>query len=121
MKKFWVVIIISGFIFSSFINQAQTTDNRVLLNIVGEDVTAGDFMYVYNKNNLNNEDQGTDAIKNYLELFINFRLKVREAEELGMDTLQSFKKELEGYRKQLAQPYFTDTSVTEKLVREALS
>lgn len=119
MKKFWVVIIISGFIFSSFINQAQTTDNRVLLNIAGEDVTAGDFMYVYNKNNLNNEDQGTDAIKNYLELFINFRLKVREAEELGMDTLQSFKKELEGYRKQLAQPYFTDTSVTEKLVREA--
>lgn len=119
MKKFWVAFFLSGFIFSSFITQAQVTDNRVLLNIAGEDITAGDFMYVYNKNNLSGEDQGSEAIKNYLELFINFRLKVNEAEELGMDTLQAFKKELEGYRKQLAQPYFTDTSVSESLLREA--
>jgi len=119
MKKFWIAFILTGFIFSSFLIQAQTTDNRVLLNIAGEDITAGDFMYVYNKNNLGGEEQGSDALKSYLELFINFRLKVKEAEELGMDTLQAFKKELEGYRKQLAQPYFTDTSVSENLLREA--
>jgi peptidyl-prolyl cis-trans isomerase SurA len=120
MKKFGFKVILSALMIfiTSFLN-AQKTDDRVLLNIAGQDITAADFMYVYNKNNLNRNDQSPDAIKEYLELFINFRLKVRQAEDLGMDTLQSFKKELEGYRKQLAQPYFTDTAVSDHLLREA--
>ena len=98
---------------------AQETDDRVLLNIAGDDVTAGEFMYVYNKNNFNKEASSQQAIREYLELYINFRLKVKEAESLGLDTLASFRKELEGYRKQLAQPYFTDTEVSEELLAEA--
>ena len=98
---------------------AQKTDNRILLNIAGEEVTAGDFMYVYKKNNINREDQGLDSISKYLQLYINFRLKVREAEELGLDTAKAFITELEGYRKQLAQPYFYDSTISEKLIREA--
>jgi peptidyl-prolyl cis-trans isomerase SurA len=98
---------------------AQKTDDRVLLNIAGENITAGEFMYVFNKNNLNREEQGQAAIKEYLDLYINFRLKVKQAEDLGMDTLESFRKELEGYRKQLAQPYFVDGSVSEHLMKEA--
>lgn len=120
MRKFgFAVSLFAVMIFYSSLMIAQKTDNRVLLNIAGENVTAGDFMYVYNKNNLNREEQGPDAIKEYLDLYINFRLKVRAAEELGMDTLQTFQKELEGYRKQLAQPYFVDASVSEHLLREA--
>ncbi|MDX9907713.1 MAG: peptidylprolyl isomerase, partial [Bacteroidales bacterium] len=98
---------------------AQKTDDRILLNIAGEEVTAGDFMYVYKKNNINREDQGLDSISKYLQLYINFRLKVREAEELGLDTAKAFITELEGYRKQLAQPYFYDSTISEKLIREA--
>jgi peptidyl-prolyl cis-trans isomerase SurA len=120
MRKFGFALTLLGvFVFYSNLLIAQKTDDRVLLNIAGENITAGDFMYVFNKNNLNREEQGPDAIKEYLDLYINFRLKVREAEELGMDTLQSFRRELEGYRKQLAQPYFVDGSVSEHLLKEA--
>jgi peptidyl-prolyl cis-trans isomerase SurA len=120
MRKIGFRVTLSALlIFCSSLLNAQKTDDRVLLNIAGEDITAGDFMYVFNKNNLNRDEQSPDAIKEYLDLFINFRLKVRQAEDLGMDTLQSFRKELEGYRKQLAQPYFIDTSVSDKLLKEA--
>ncbi|NTV83959.1 MAG: peptidylprolyl isomerase, partial [Bacteroidales bacterium] len=108
-----IIILCSGLL------SAQKTDDRVLLNIAGENISAGDFMYVFNKNNLNRDDQGPDAVKEYLDLYINFRLKVKQAEDLGMDTLESFRKELEGYRKQLAQPYFTDGSVSDHLLKEA--
>lgn len=120
MKKFGFAV--SLFVLLTFFSNsifAQKPDDRVLLNIAGENITAGDFMYVYNKNNLNREEQGPEAIKDYLDLYINFRLKVRAAEELGMDTLETFRKELEGYRKQLAQPYFVDAAVSENLLKEA--
>jgi peptidyl-prolyl cis-trans isomerase SurA len=120
MRKFGFKLILSTLIiFCSSLVTAQKTDDRVLLNIAGENISAADFMYVFNKNNLNREEQGQDAVKEYLDLYINFRLKVKQAEDLGMDTLESFRKELEGYRKQLAQPYFTDGSVSEHLLNEA--
>jgi peptidyl-prolyl cis-trans isomerase SurA len=120
MRKFGFGVILSAcLIFNFSLLFSQQTDERILLNIAGEDISAGDFMYVFNKNNLNREEQGPEAIKEYLELYINFRLKVREAEELGMDTLESFRRELEGYRKQLAQPYFVDESVSDQLLKEA--
>ena len=59
------------------------------------------------------------SLEEYLELFINFKLKVKEAEEQKLDTFTSFKTELAGYRKQLAQPYMTDKDVDEGLIKEA--
>mgnify|MGYP000973073830 CR=1 FL=1 len=44
-----------------------------------------------------------------MELFTKFKLKVAEAEALGYDTVPKLKKELEGYRKQLALPYLIDS------------
>lgn len=90
------------------------------MTIKSKPVLVSEFSYVYNKNNNNSQDKGTEkSVREYLDLYTNFRLKVLSAEELGLDTAQSFKTELEGYRKQLAQPYLTEKSVTEKLVKEA--
>lgn len=120
MRKFgFSVTLLAILIFNSSLLFSQQTDDRILLTIAGEEISAGDFMYVYNKNNLNREQHGPEAIKEYLDLYINFRLKVKQAEDLGMDTLESFRKELAGYRKQLAQPYFIDGSVSEHLLKEA--
>ena len=116
--RFAVAFIILTAVINNF-SLAQNPDKRILLNIAGEDITVDEFMYVYNKNNFNKEQSDTQAVREYLELYINFRLKVKEAESLGMDTLQSFRKELEGYRKQLAQPYFNDDNVSEYLLQEA--
>lgn len=120
MRNFgFVVSFLFAIVFCTAQLAAQKTDDRVLLTIAGEKVTAGDFMYVYQKNNFNQEESTPEAVQEYLDLYINFRLKVREAEELGLDTVSSFIRELEGYRKQLAQPYFTDENVSEELLREA--
>ncbi|MBF9141359.1 peptidylprolyl isomerase [Hymenobacter properus] len=83
-------------------------------------VPANEFAYVYRKNNSSAPDYGTrQSVTDYLDLYTNFRLKVLEAEQRGLDTTQAFKRELEGYRQQLAQPYLTEKSVTDQLVREA--
>lgn len=90
----------------------------VLLTVDGQDITLSEFEAVYKKNN-RDEVIDQEDLKEYLELYINFRLKVREAETLGLDTVKKFVEELKGYQKQLAKPYLTDKEVTEKLVREA--
>ena len=90
----------------------------VLLRVAGEAVTRSEFDRVYRKNN--RDSVFTEAaVRDYLELYINYKLKVKEAEELKMDTSETFKSELAGYRKQLAQPYLTDKEVNESLIREA--
>ncbi|MCX6248052.1 MAG: peptidylprolyl isomerase [Bacteroidetes bacterium] len=100
--------------------KAQVKNDEVLLTIGGKPVTAGEFMSVYKKNDLKKgEPIDAKKLEDYLNLYINFKLKVREAEELGFDTVSTFITELKGYRDQLAKPYFTDEATIDRLVREA--
>lgn len=103
--------------------QASVTplnSSETLATIAGEAVPSEEFLYIYKKNNFNSDtlDRRED-IAHYLELFINFKLKVKEAEALGLHKTDVFKEELEGYRKLLAKPYLTENSVTENLIEEA--
>ncbi len=93
--------------------------NKVLVTIGDEQVTSDEFKRVYEKNNTQDELYEADAVNEYLDLYINFKLKVLEAKALKMDTASSFKKELAGYRSQLAKPYFVDEGVNELLLNEA--
>lgn len=95
-----------------------TVEDPVLLQIDGKPVTKSEFLAIYKKNNKNTQINQKE-LQEYLDLFINFKLKVREAEQLGFDTLQTFKNELEGYKKQLAQPYLVDNDVNDQLIKEA--
>lgn len=99
--------------------QDYSDDNRTLLEIGDEKVSVAEFMHVYQKNNVENEVIDKKSLEEYLELYINFKLKVREAEALGLDTAQAFIDELSGYRKQLTKPYFVDEGVNEQLLEEA--
>ena len=94
-------------------------DKQVLMTIGKQDVTVKEFTDVYNKNNLKSDVIEKKSVDEYLDLFVNFRMKVMEAYEMKLDTNAKFKKELEGYRKQLAKPYFTNDEVSEELVEEA--
>ena len=115
--------IISNFIAAAFVlavssTHAQQGSDPVLLTVGNSKVTKSEFEKIYEKNNPK-EEHTKESLEKYLELYINFKLKVKEAEELGMDTAAAFREELKGYRKQLAQPYLTDKDVNEKLLREA--
>ena len=98
---------------------AQKEDNRTLISIADEEVSVSEFLNVYTKNNVDTDLADKKSMREYLDLYINFRLKVKEARDLGMDTASAFVNELAGYRTQLAEPYFNDPEVTEELLREA--
>src|SRR5688572_22661671 len=106
MKKIFSLLV-STLIFCqySFAQQSNSTD-PVMLTIAGENVTRSEFEKVFLKNN-RDEKKDQKALEEYLNLFINYKLKVKEARDLGLDTIKNFRDELSGYRKQLAQPYLT--------------
>lgn len=93
--------------------QAQT-----VVTVAGEEVSAQDFEHIFKKNNRDSLVTPA-ALDEYMELFIDFKLKVLAAEELGMDTAQAFINELAGYRKQLARPYLVDNDLLDAMVEQA--
>ncbi|WP_347157679.1 peptidylprolyl isomerase [Pontibacter chitinilyticus] len=100
--------------------KSSQTKTPVIATLGSEPISTEEFRYVYEKNNGGNEDAYTrQSVTDYLNLYTNFKLKVKEAENRGLDTTMAFKRELEGYKEQLAQPYLTEKSVTDQLVKEA--
>ncbi len=90
-------------------------EDKVLMTIDGQPVMASEFLYIYEKNNQESalEQKNMDE---YLDLFINFKLKVHEAEANGIDTTEAFKKELSGYRAQATPKYMKDEAAIDSLV-----
>ena len=115
MKKIICSFVIALISFSAVAQKS----NRTLLTIADEAVSVDDFLSIYNKNRAVGEDLDPKTLDEYVDLFVNFKLKVKEAEALGMDTVPAFVKELAGYRKQLANPYLVDNEAGEQLVVEA--
>ena len=112
MKRLVLLFVIG----CSLIAEAQV--DQLLMTLEGDSIFLSEFEHVYNKN----RNTPTAEIKTpaeYLELFVNFKLKVRAAEDAGLDTMPRFKRELNGYRDDLARPYLSDSEVTEALVEEA--
>ena len=89
----------------------------VIMRVNNKDIHKSEFEYIYNKNSQQQIDQ--KSLDEYVTLFKNYKLKVAEAEALGIDTTEAFKKELAGYREELAKPYLIDASVDDRLAREA--
>ena len=91
---------------------------QTVVTVAGEAVSANDFAHIFKKNNRDSVVT-PEALDAYMELFIDFKLKVKAAEDLGMDTATSFVSELAGYRTQLARPYLVDNELLDALVQEA--
>ena len=86
-----------------------------LMTINGKAVSAEEFLYIYEKNN---QAGALDpkTMEEYLDMFINFKLKVAEAESQGIDTTESFLKELKGYRAQATPKYLQDEAALDSLI-----
>jgi peptidyl-prolyl cis-trans isomerase SurA len=92
--------------------------NAAVLVVDGEPTSLEEFENIFRKNNRDSVISA-QSLDEYMELFINFKLKVKEAKEAGLDTVKKFKNELDGYRAQLARPYLTDSDKLNDLVKEA--
>jgi peptidyl-prolyl cis-trans isomerase SurA len=98
---------------------AQSNSEDVLLTIDDDSVYVSEFLQVYNKNLDLVQDESQKNIDEYLTLFTNYKLKLKEAKFLGLQNKASYKRELDSYKKQLAQNFITDTKVTGTLIKEA--
>ncbi|MDY4668078.1 MAG: peptidylprolyl isomerase [Prevotella sp.] len=90
---------------------AHAQTDPVIMTIKGQPVSRSEFEYSYNKNNAEGViDKKT--VDEYVDLFVNYKLKVMAALDAHLDTLSSFKKEYLTYRDQLIRPSFvTDSDV----------
>lgn len=98
---------------------AQNTNDDVLFVVDDESVYASEFLRVYNKNLDLVQDESQKDVDEYLKLFTNYKLKLKEARVLGFDKKPAYLRELKNYKKQLAKNFLTDTKVTDALVKEA--
>ena len=97
---------------------AFSQKDPVLMKIGDEDVHLSEFTYIYEKNNGEEANYAKASVEEYLNLFTNFKLKVKKAKEMRMDTIVALKNELAGYRKQLANSYLMEKELSHRLLQE---
>src|SRR5690606_2739506 len=115
MKKQTFTLLIAAIFSLSLFAQKE---DPVLFKVDGKSVHVSEFNYIYSKTNGANADFSRKSLEEYLELYKRFKLKVHRAREMQLDTIESLRQELDGYRKQLADSYLIDKEVTDKLIAE---
>lgn len=113
MKKIRIFLLLVLFSFTTAISQ---DNNPVFLKIHNREITKPEFERLFNKNN---SLTGETNLNEYLEMFINFQLKVIHAEEEKLPLNPAFQEELRIYRQQLARPYLTHPETEEEFLKEA--
>jgi len=112
MKKNWLIAIIISF---ALVNAHSQT----LFTYGPYKADAKEFLRAFNKNNQQPATSKSTAIKQYLDLYINSRLKIREAYDRGYDTLPNIENEIENLRGQVIENYMSDPDAIGRLSKEA--
>lgn len=89
----------------------------VIMIVNGEEIPVSEFEYLYHKNN--QQQLSPQTIDEYIELFEIYKLKVADAKAAGIDTTESFKKEMAQYKRDLSAPFITDSVFINNLVEIA--
>ena len=113
MKRLLVLLLFTSIFYS------QNRNDLFLFKINDSETTLEEFDRVYNKNIDLVEESIENDYMNYLELFINYKLKLAEAYNLGYDKNEDYLKEYQKYKNQLLKGYLTDSESQERLVKEA--
>ncbi|WP_410220280.1 hypothetical protein [Pedobacter sp.] len=95
MKQFFFVLALST------IGSVSWAQNVALVNNVP--VHADEFLWVYTKNHADNTIYTLKDLKAYLNLYINFKLKVADARSMGLDLDSGYINEIDGYKTTLMQ------------------
>ena len=119
IRKEFLIMIFIWVSFSTY-GQKRATGDLTLFEIDNKPVTVDEFVYLYNNNNQGRGDEFTkEKIEEYIDLLINFKLKVREAESRGIDASPEFIKELNGYKEELKKPFTAEVDELKRLTEQA--
>ncbi len=117
MRFCFLVLLICPY-FNSFGQAKETAKSLPLFTVGKTTVTTDEFLYTYRKNHQNQQDFTEQKANEYLDLFVNFKLKVAEAHSRGLDTTTKFTAEFKTYREELKKPYRTEPDALDKLTKE---
>lgn len=98
---------------------AHCTYSQTLFTYGNHAVSKDEFLRAYNKNPTADNSSSEKALREYLNLYINFKLKVQAAKDIRMDTLPSLKGDLRNFRSQIEENYLKDEKEVEALINEA--
>lgn len=119
IQPFRISILLLFILLSSFCLAQSSKEDPTLFQLGNEPFGLKAFDYYFLKNS---EEPSADSAKikvnEYLDLYVKFRLKVKEAVALGQDQTDEFTQEFETYKKQLAEPYLMQTKVNDEMVEE---
>ena len=110
MKK-WIL-------FGLFIQSSLSIFSQALFTYGTEKVSGAEFLRAYNKNKTPTPNR-EQALRDYLDLYINFKLKVKAARDMKLDTLPQLEYDLNNFRQQIMENYVLDESITNRLMDEA--
>jgi peptidyl-prolyl cis-trans isomerase SurA len=91
---------------------------QTLFTYGNHSVSKQEFLRAYNKNKPTTTDK-SKALKEYLDLYIKFKLKVQAAKDLRYDTLPALVSDLENFRSQVLEAYLNDEQEMNRLIYEA--
>ena len=90
---------------------------QTLFAVDGTEVGKDEFLKAYSKNN-SNQKPSEKSYREYLDLYIRYKLKVRAAYEARLDTLPAQRTELQNFRAQVAESYLKDETSLDRLIKE---
>ena len=101
------------------ITAATQTFGQTLFTYGSSQVSKAEFLKAYNKNKTPVADK-EKALREYLDLYTKFKLKVQAAKEVKLDTLEQMKYDLQNFRSQVEESYLQDDKAIEALLDEAI-
>jgi peptidyl-prolyl cis-trans isomerase SurA len=104
-------------LFIVFLIATIGAQSQVLFTYGTQKINSDEFLRAYRKNNIGIQDE--KSVRDYLDLYIRFKLKVQAAKDLRIDTLAGFKNEIAGFRGQLAEQYMANQDYSKEMIREA--
>ena len=106
-------------IFIGYFSGNAQNKKDVLLTINTNPIYSSDFTKVFNKNLDLVVEESQKNVAGYLDLFIDYKLKITEAYAQELDKDKQYINEFKKYQDQLAKKYIYDKRIISKLVVEA--
>jgi peptidyl-prolyl cis-trans isomerase SurA len=110
MKKYLILFAIVFFNNNVF--------SQTLFTYGKNEISKAEFLRAYNKNKPATSDKAK-AMNEYLDLFINFKLKVKAAQDLQLDTIAQIQYDVDNFKEQIAGNYMNDDKGLKSLLEEA--
>ncbi len=111
--------ILSFFFFLAILYPAYS---QTLFTYGDNAVSKEEFLKAFEKNNTAATSGNREKdIRNYLELYTRFKLKVQEAYAMKLDTIVSQQGDVQNFRRQIEEPYLTDNIELKRLTDEAIA